>query len=82
MAYQSKHTGVNIDNNIDKINNLNIDSSLSATSTNPIQNKTVYEIINIRGVPEYSSTNNNSFLRIINGKMSWENIPLAEEETF
>ena len=82
MAYQSKHTGVNIDNNIDKINNLTVDASLSATSTNPIQNKTVYEIISIRGVPEYSVTNNNSFLRIINGKMSWENIPFAEEEAF
>lgn len=49
MAIKLKYTGTEINNLLDKVNNMKeieVDSSLSSTSTNPIQNKAVYEAVN------------------------------------
>lgn len=49
MAIKLKYTGTEINNLLDKVNNMKeieVDSSLSSTSTNPIQNKAVYKAVN------------------------------------
>ena len=64
-------------------NKITVDSSMSSTSTNPVQNKVVYTAINnIKGVPACTTSNNGQFLRVVNGVAAWSTIPNAEEATF
>lgn len=62
---------------------ITVDSSLSSSSTNPIQNKVVYTAINnINAVPNCTTSNNGQFLRVVNGVATWSTVPNAEEATF
>ena len=64
-------------------NKITVDSALSSTSTNPVQNKAVYTAINnINGVPSCSTSNNGQFLRVVSGVATWSTVPSAEEATF
>lgn len=64
-------------------NKITVDSALSSTSTNPVQNKAVYTAINnIKGVPSCSTSNNGQFLRVVSGVATWSTVPSAEEATF
>ena len=64
-------------------NNFVIDDTMSPTSTNPVQNKVIYEAINsIKGLPSYTTSNDGQILRIVNGVPAWSAIPIAEEANF
>ena len=59
---------------------IQIDTELSNTSENPIQNKVVNAAIqNINQVPFSTSADNGKFLRVANGVPSWQTVQNAEE---
>ena len=64
-------------------NKITVDSALSSSSTNPVQNKAVYTAINnIKGVPSCTTSNNGQFLRVVNGVATWSTISSAEGASF
>lgn len=83
MAYQSKYTGTIIDDTINYVQShqITIDTTLSSTSTNPVQNKVITNILNQR-IPACTTANNGQFLRVIKGVATWETLPRAEEADF
>ena len=64
-----------------QLKSTNITGNLSVTGT-----VVVGKLLNIAGqdiqIPEYSTENNNQFLRIVNGKPTWATIPNAEDSSF
>ena len=60
-----------------------VDSYMSTSSTNPVQNKVVKEAIDaIRAVPACTTSNNGQFLRVVNGAAAWSTVPNAEGASF
>ena len=63
---------------------ITVDSALSSSSQNPVQNKIIKaEIDKISSrVPACSEANNGQFLRVENGTATWSVVPNAEEASF
>lgn len=77
---------------------LPVDTELSDTSENPVQNKAVGQAINelseavdhtinntianLRQVPECTTDNNGQFLRVVEGAAAWQTVPNAESANF
>ena len=62
---------------------LEVDSELSETSENPVQNKAIYAALQISSsIPPYDETDNGKILCIVNGVASWEGIASAESEYY
>lgn len=63
-----------------------VDSALSESSSNPVQNKVVSaaisqlsnEIVNVRQIPTCTASNNGQFLRVASGIPVWATVQSAE----
>lgn len=62
---------------------IEIDSELSDTSENPVQNKVISAAIgSLKLIPDFDDADNGKILCIMDGKASWEEIVSAENEYF
>lgn len=60
-----------------------VDSELSNTSENPVQNKAICAAISsLKMVPDFGDDDNGKILCVTDGKVSWEEIVSVEDEYF
>lgn len=82
-TYTFRYNGTQYDLVGDLDTQRTVDSSMSTSSTNPVQNKVVKAAIDaIRAVPACTTSNNGQFLRVVNGAAAWQTIASAESASF
>ena len=90
VAYINKEDNENIENPDIEVTSVVVDSALSETSINPVQNKIITEkineltsmIVNKESLPAVTSENNGQFLMVVDGAWAATTIENAEEVTY